>query len=73
MALRQPLALIYTAQEDPLYAGALLQISYSSTEFPTAIFCDVTFEYDPEHSPAGAYDLGGGWHIHPDYFYMYGL
>lgn len=73
LALRQPLDLSYTAQEDFFYAGALLQIGYSSTEFPTAIFCDVTFEYDPEHSPGGAYTLGDGWHIRPDYFYMYGL
>lgn len=73
LALRQPLNLAYTATEDFFYNGALLEVGYSSTEFPTAIFCDVSFQYDPGFSPGGEYDLGNGWHIQADYHHMYGL
>lgn len=73
LALRQPLSLTYTTPEDNFYNGALLEVGYSSTEFPTAIYCDVSFQYDPDFSPGGEYDLGNGWHIQADYHYMYGL
>lgn len=73
MALRQPLYLTYTGPEDPFYYGDLLEIGYSNAEFPTAIYCNVDFRYDPEFSSGGEYDLGDGWHIQTDYHFMYGL
>lgn len=73
LALRQPLSLTYTAPEDFFYNGPLLQVGYSSTEFPTAIFCDVSLRYDPELSSEREYNLGNGWYIWPEYHYMYGL
>lgn len=53
--------------------SSLLQLHYAFTEFPTAIFCDVSFQYDPNFSSGGEYDLGHGWHIQADYHHMYGL
>lgn len=53
--------------------SGLLQLNYAFTEFPTAIFCDVSFRYNPDFSSGGEYDLGSGWHIQADYHHMYGL
>lgn len=65
-------ALTYHGPDSP-HGRLLLELSYANEEFPTAIFCSVTFEYDPSFSPVGEFDLGNGWHIQTDYHYMYGL